>query len=79
MDCAILANNHIGDQGDQAVLETCALLKKEGIEYAGAGANLEEAYRAWRCEKAGTRISVICVAENEFGIAGPDKPGAAGI
>ena len=79
VDCAILANNHIGDQGDQAVLETCALLKKEGIEYAGAGANLEEAYRAWRCEKAGTRISVICVAENEFGIAGPDKPGAAGI
>ncbi|MFR3483329.1 MAG: CapA family protein, partial [Clostridia bacterium] len=57
----------------------CALLKKEGIEYAGAGANLEEAYRAWRCEKARTRISVICVAENEFGIAGPDKPGAAGI
>ena len=46
VDCAILANNHIGDQGDQAVLETCVLLKREGIEYAGAGADVEEAYRA---------------------------------
>ena len=79
VDCAILANNHIGDQGDQAVLDTCSLLRREGIGYAGGGADVDEAYRAWVCEKDGIRISVLCVAENEFGIAGWGKPGAAGI
>lgn len=70
-----LANNHIGDYGDEALENTLCLLKKNNIEYAGAGADIAEAYSAIRIVKDGTGVSVISVCENEFGIAEENKAG----
>lgn len=43
-----LANNHIGDFGPEAVKATLDLLDKNNIMYAGAGKNINEAYKACR-------------------------------
>ena len=60
-DCAILANNHTGDYGDDALYATLDLLDSRGIAHTGAGANLDEAYRPWRIAKDGVSGSVIAV------------------
>jgi len=78
-DCAILANNHTGDFGDEALFQTLDYLDRAEIGRCGAGKNIEEAYRAWRCKKDGTTVSVIAVCENEFGLAEYNTPGAAGF
>jgi poly-gamma-glutamate capsule biosynthesis protein CapA/YwtB (metallophosphatase superfamily) len=43
LDGCTLANNHILDYGEQALLETLAHLDQRGIAWAGAGRNLAEA------------------------------------
>lgn len=73
-----LANNHIGDYGDEALHNTLALLAENHIKYAGAGANIAEAYSAIRISKNGTTVSLLSVCENEFGIAEENKAGSAG-
>ena len=77
-DCAILANNHTGDFGDDALFQTFDHLDRAGIPYCGAGKNIEDAYRAYRYTGA-VSFSVIAVCENEFGTADTDKPGSAGF
>lgn len=76
-DCAVLANNHIGDYGDDALFSTLSYLDEKHIAHCGAGADIEEAYRAWRAEKDSVSVSVIAVNENEFGLADVDKAGSA--
>lgn len=78
-DCAILANNHTGDFGDEALMQTFDYLDRAGIPYCGAGHDIADAYKAWRLDRDGFTVSVIAVCENEFGIAEPDKPGSAGF
>ncbi len=78
-DCASLANNHTKDFGEEPLMNTIALLEQAGIAHAGAGRNIAEAYKAWRAEKNGIRVSVICVCENEFGIADEELSGTAGF
>lgn len=78
IDLAGLANNHTGDLGEEGVLYTMEVLKQNGIAYAGAGRNLEEAYRAHVFEKDGITVSVLAVCENEYGIAKKDFAGSAG-
>ena len=78
-DCAVLANNHTGDFGDDALFQTLSYLDDAGIAYCGAGKDLKEAYRAHRFERDGITVSLIAVCENEFGLAECDKPGAAGF
>ncbi len=77
-DVATLANNHMGDYGDGALLETIALLDAHNIAHVGAGANIIEAYKGVRLVKDETSVSIIAVCENEFGIATEAKCGAAG-
>ncbi len=77
-DAVTVANNHIGDFGEGGVHDTLALLRENGIAYAGAGASIDEAYAALRFEKGGETVSVLSVCENEFGIADVNKAGAAG-
>jgi len=77
-DGVTLANNHIGDFGEGAVKDTLELLKENNILYAGAGADIEEAYQAMYFEKDGVRASVISVCENEFGMATESRYGSAG-
>ncbi len=76
-DIACCANNHIGDFGDDAVIETLFRLDNSGILYCGAGDCLESAYQPLFVEKNGLRIAFLAFAENEFGSAAEGKPGAA--
>jgi len=78
-DCAILANNHVGDYGEEGVYSTLDALDKEGIAHVGAGRNLDESYLPWYYEANGYKLAVIAVCENEFGIAEADKAGTAGF
>ena len=77
IDCAVLANNHFGDYGQPAIESTLALLKENHIASVGGGLDIESAYRAWRFEKDGVRLSVLAVCENEYGGAGEHKAGSA--
>ncbi len=79
VDGATLANNHMGDYGEQPVIDTIKLLDEHKIKYSGAGANLDEAYKAMYFENGGTVVAVISACENEFGIADYEKYGAAGL
>lgn len=73
-----LANNHIGDYGDEALNNTLRLLAENNIKYVGAGADISEAYSSIRILKDGITVSVLSVCENEFGIADENKAGSAG-
>jgi poly-gamma-glutamate synthesis protein (capsule biosynthesis protein) len=78
-DAVSLANNHSGDQGRAAFLETMTHLDTAGIAYFGGGRNLAEAHRPLWVERKGLRIAIL--AYNEFKPrsfeAGPDWPGVA--
>ena len=76
-DVALLANNHIGDFGPKAAMDTIAQLRDNGFHTVGAGENLAAAYQPLIREINGIRIGILNFAENEFGSATPDRPGAA--
>ncbi|NIQ94512.1 MAG: CapA family protein, partial [Desulfuromonadales bacterium] len=42
-DLMTLANNHIGDYGEQGIIDTLAALRQNGIGVSGAGYNLRQA------------------------------------
>lgn len=77
-DITTLANNHIGDFGEEATIDTLKLIKEHNMRYIGAGKNIEEAYSAEIVEKDGIKVSMMSICENEFGIAEKDKAGSAG-
>lgn len=77
IDIALLANNHTGDQGGNAVMETINHLTGAGIRIVGAGENLTVAEKPLLLECKGVKIALLNWAENEFGIATHEKPGAA--
>lgn len=76
---ATLANNHIGDYGEGPVKDTMDLLDEHKIKYCGAGANIDDAYKAMYFEKDGIKVAILSICENEFGIADFDKYGSAGF
>ena len=71
------SNNHTGDFGEEGVLHTIDVLKENGFNYIGAGANITEAYKPFICEKDGIKIGIIAVCENEFGGAKENKAGSS--
>ncbi len=75
-DIALLANNHIGDVGTKAVTETIDILHRNGIKTVGAGKDIETAGQPLSLRKNGISIAIMNVAENEFGGADVNKPGA---
>lgn len=77
-DAVTLANNHTGDFGERAVLETMQVLRSNGIRFCGAGENTDGAYQACRLEKDGLTVSLLSVCENEFGTATETAAGSAG-
>lgn len=77
-NCAILANNHIGDFGTEGVMRTLEVLKNAGIGTVGAGANISEAAAPWIADHNGIRVAVLATAENEFGGATESSPGSNG-
>lgn len=77
IDCAVLANNHLGDLGEPAVHATLDLLDELHIDHVGGGRSITEAYRAWYAEKDGLKVAFLAVCENEFGGATDTKAGSA--
>ncbi len=78
-DALAVANNHSGDYGPDAFLETLDHVRAAGILPFGGGRNLHEAHRPLWLERGGLRIAVL--SYNEFKPrrfeAGPDWPGIA--
>ncbi|MFH1988212.1 MAG: CapA family protein [Pseudomonadota bacterium] len=78
-DAVTLANNHVGDYGHQALLETMQRLDHAGIAHFGAGQNLVEAHKPLWIERQGLKIAIL--GYNEFAPrafeAGADTPGTA--
>jgi len=78
-DAVTLANNHIGDYGNDALLETMRRLDAASIARFGAGRNLAEAHKPLWIERQGLKIAVL--GYNEFiprsFEAGADTPGTA--
>ena len=78
-DALAVSNNHSGDYGREAFVETLAHLKGAGIRPFGGGANLTEAHAPLWIERRGLRIAVL--GYNEFKPrsfeAGANWPGVA--
>ena len=78
-DALAVSNNHSGDYGQAAFLETLDHLKQTGIASFGGGRNQTEAHAPLWIEKHGLRIAVL--GYNEFKprsfAAGPHWPGIA--
>ena len=74
-----LANNHSGDYGREAFLETLHHLDQAGIAHFGGGRNLAEAHTPLWIERKGLKIAVL--SYNEFKPrsfeAGANWPGIA--
>lgn len=71
-----MANNHIMDQGEKGLRDTCQQLLQNNIAYVGVGNNLKEASKPYILEKDGIRVGIYACAEHEFSIAEDKKPGA---
>ncbi len=62
-----LANNHIGDYGDEGIINTIAEIQKRQIEFIGVGENDPESFKEYIYIKDNYKIGIIAVAENGFG------------
>jgi hypothetical protein len=79
MDVLNLANNHSGDFGRLALLDTLRTLRHEGIASVGAGHDAASAYRPRIVESLGLRVAFVgfsSILPFEFR-AGAASPGSA--
>lgn len=65
VDAVNLANNHVYDYGKDALLDTFDTLENAGIEYFGAGRNIEEASSPLYVEIAGRTIAFVGASRAE--------------
>ena len=80
IDTVTLANNHLMDHGKYGFFSTISALKKVGIEYVGAGADIEEARKPLFKEINGYRVAILArtsVIVNSPSYADRDNPGVA--
>ena len=70
-----LANNHFADYGDAGVRETLTALKQSGLDYVGAGLNLQDAERILYKTINGKNFAFINACEHEFTVATNTKAG----
>ncbi|MBT5369381.1 MAG: CapA family protein, partial [Nitrospinaceae bacterium] len=59
LDTVSLANNHMFDYGEDAFVDTLALLKKIDLPHTGAGMNLTAARRPSILERGGLKIGIL--------------------
>jgi poly-gamma-glutamate capsule biosynthesis protein CapA/YwtB (metallophosphatase superfamily) len=79
-DVLSLANNHAGDYGSGALVETVRLLRAGGHTTVGAGANRWEAWRPAVVTRHGIRVGFLAFnAIGETRRAGWNSPGAASV
>jgi poly-gamma-glutamate capsule biosynthesis protein CapA/YwtB (metallophosphatase superfamily) len=78
VDCVTLANNHALDYGEEALLDTFEHLTAAGIEWVGAGPNVDRARQPVVLESSGFRLAVLGVTDhpNDFA-ADLESPGVA--
>ena len=76
-DVCLMANNHTGDYGPKALMETLDIIHRSGFQTVGAGRNLQEAYEPLIVTRNGLTIGILNFCETEFGGALPDRPGSA--
>lgn len=67
IDAVSLANDHILDYDDPALLSTLALLDREGIAHAGAGSTLDHARRPAVLQAGGTKVALLAYGRPELG------------
>lgn len=79
VDLVKLANNHVYDYGKQALQDTFATLEDAGIQYMGAGRNLEEAMTPVYIELDGKTVAFVAASRAEKNKMTPqateDSPG----
>jgi Bacterial capsule synthesis protein PGA_cap len=80
IDYVSIANNHIGDAGDNGILQTIANLRKRGLKYSGAGKNLAAARAPAMLEANGTKVAVLAYDAIDKGdYAGRSEPGSSAL
>ena len=65
VDIVSLANNHVFDYGETALIDTLDTLDHYEIPYVGAGRNLEEAKKIVYMEKGGMKIAFVSATQVE--------------
>jgi len=79
-DALSLANNHVGDYGERALLDTVATLGRSRIEPFGAGPDVATAARPAIVQRRGTTFAFLGFnAIGETPQAGPGQPGALSV
>jgi poly-gamma-glutamate synthesis protein (capsule biosynthesis protein) len=78
-DVVSVASNHAMDWGPEALMDTIALLRSQGIQTVGAGRNLAEARTPAIVERKGIRVAFLayCSVLREGYAAGENHPGVA--
>ena len=78
-DVVSVASNHAMDWGEDALLDTIALLRDKGIQVVGGGRNLREARRHAIVERNGVKVAFLayCSILQTGYAAGNDKAGIA--
>ena len=77
-DWVSMANNHIGDAGDDGILQTMKNLNKYDIAHAGAGRNTKAAHKAALIEAGGVTVGLLgydTIAPSYWSAS--DSPGSA--
>src|SRR5699024_5552675 len=78
-DLVSLANNHIYDYGEEAMLDTMDYLDQAGIPYVGGGRNLDEAKSPVYYIVNGMKIGFVAASNAEITLytpaAGENTPG----
>ena len=59
LDYVSIANNHIGDAGDDGILQTISNLRKRGLKYSGAGKDATAARKPAILEANGTKVGIL--------------------
>ena len=69
IDCCVLANNHVLDWGRAGLIETIESLEKAGIQFTGAGRDIEEAAKPAVLEVGdSTRVLIFSFGATTSGI-----------
>jgi len=78
LDYVSIANNHIGDAGDNGILQTIANLKKRGLKFSGAGKDATAARKPAILEANGTKVAILAYDAIAPGYhAAKGEPGSA--
>lgn len=78
VSCVTIANNHILDFGEEALLDTLRHLEEAGIQWVGAGRDVRQARRPAVLGTGAFRLSVLGLADDPADFAAAaDRPGTA--